>query len=144
MDVIIFLAIVIAVIFGVKFFKGYSRGKQMTEVVKEKALIDYKSMRAAIRKWFKERNERDLEEALECADELRKIERMATFSRAQDVKTSEQAMAFTYSKEIAKLLADEQKGFDLDFDFIEGKLELYSILMGQRTKEEALKGPPKS
>ena len=144
MGIVIFLVIAAVAFFAIKSLKNYGQGKRVAESVKEKAIVDYKSMRSVIRKWFKERNEADLDEALECAGELRKIEQMARFSRPQDVKTADQAMAYTYANEIARLLDEEQKGFDLDFDFIEGKLELYNILMGYRTREQALQGPPES
>lgn len=126
---IIFLALVY---FLRKFYKEYNEGRKTAESVKEQALIDYKGMRATIREWFKNKDEALLQDALECADALRNCQRIADFARPQDIKTRDEALSLTYSKEIAKLLEDEQKGFDVDFDFIEGKIELHKILMGHK------------
>lgn len=134
-DIVVLIIILALVYFLRKFYKEYNEGKENAESVKEKALIDYKGMRATIREWFKTKDESLLDDALECADALRTCQRIAQFTRPQDIKTKDEALSFTYSKEIAKLLEDEQKGFDMDFDFLEGKVELQKILMGHKSTE---------
>lgn len=131
-DIAVLVIILALVYFLRKFYREYNEDKKTAESVKEKALIDYKGMRATIREWFKTRDDSLLDQALECADALRTCQRIAEFARPQDIKTRDEALSLTYSKEIAKLLENEQKGFDVDFDFIEGKIELHKILMGYK------------
>lgn len=126
----IYIIFAILFIFVVFIYKNIQIGKRNKELVEQKALHDYLGWKRAIVQWSKEENEQNYHSATICRNALREQTKIIQFAQLYTIKNKEDALKFSYAKQINNLHEIDNDAFIGDTEFTDALLKLEKQMLG--------------
>lgn len=125
MTFLAFIGLAAIAYFLLRTLAGYRKGKRKKAEMIDMALRDYMRVKQAMKAWKRSPEDAALREAAdEASGYFRQIQQSATFTRASDVKSAEEAMQFVYIQQFAHLEAIDRDIVYGDHEFLEALIEI--------------------